>query len=77
MIQFEIVMFRSYLIYMQDGRTALSIACWDGKIDVVKLLLSLGANSDIQDEVNYHKIILLLLYKMHVDNTYDMYTLTY
>ena len=53
MIQFEIVMFRSYLICMQDGRTALSIACWDGKIDVVKLLLSLGANSDIQDEVNY------------------------
>lgn len=37
---------------MQDGRTALCIACWDGKIDTVKLLLRLKAKSDIQDEVH-------------------------
>ena len=36
---------------MQDGRTALSEACYKGNSECVDLLLKAGAKTDIQEEV--------------------------
>ena len=36
---------------MQNGRTALSRACYSGSSECVDLLLKAGAKTDIQEEV--------------------------
>ena len=46
----------------QDGQTALMLASDGGHIDVVQLLLSSGAQVDLQDEVR-HSINLYLAHK--------------
>ena len=46
----------------QDGWTALMLASDSGHTDVVQLLLSSGAQVDLQDEVR-HKINLLIIHK--------------
>ena len=38
-------------VITQDGDSALMIASWDGRIEVVSLLLKAGANTDLQDKV--------------------------
>ena len=40
-----------YDINVQDGYTALMVACVRDKVDVVKVLLQAGANKDIQNNV--------------------------
>ena len=46
----------------QDGWTALMLASDSGHTDVVQLLLSSGAQVDLQDEVR-HSINLLIIHK--------------
>lgn len=36
---------------MQEGRTALTLASWEGHISVVKVLVAKEADANIQDEV--------------------------
>ena len=43
--------YRMCLLFLKEGRTALSIACWKGNLDMASELLSAGANTDIQDQV--------------------------
>ena len=37
---------------MQDGRTALAWAAFEGDKQIVHILLNAGANPDIQDQVS-------------------------
>ena len=39
------------IIVLQDGDTALLLACREGKVDVVKVLLQAGADKNIQNKV--------------------------
>ena len=39
------------LFQLQDGRTALALATWNGHFGVVKELVAKGANPNIQDPV--------------------------
>ena len=46
-----------YIVLTQDGDTALLLACREGKVDVVKVLLQAGADMNIQNKVrnnNYY-----------------------
>jgi ankyrin repeat protein len=36
---------------LQSGETALYLACYEGKPEIVSLLLKAGARTDIQEEV--------------------------
>ena len=36
---------------LQEGRTALALASWEGHLSVVQVLVSKGADPNIQDEV--------------------------
>ena len=36
---------------LQGGETALNLACYEGKSEIVSLLLKAGARTDIQEEV--------------------------
>ena len=40
-----------YIVLTQDGDTALLLACREGKVDVVKVLLQAGADMNIQNKV--------------------------
>ena len=46
----------SFLLHLviQIGLTALSLAAYHGRADMVKMLLSCGASTDQQDDVNRH-----------------------
>ena len=44
------------MLLLQDGNTALHIACLNGYTEVVQYLLTNGANLSATDKVN-HKII--------------------
>ena len=39
------------IIVLQDGDTALLLACREGKVDVVKVLLLAGADKTIHNKV--------------------------
>ena len=46
-----------YIFVLQDGDTSLLLACRNGKVDVVKVLLQAGADKSIQNKVrnnNYY-----------------------
>ena len=52
----SVVMFTPVIILVfspQEGQTALMLASDSGHIDVVQLLLSSGAQVDLQDEVRH------------------------
>ena len=61
-------MFITVIVYVlfhfvsQDGWTALMLASDSGHTDVVQLLLSSGAQVDLQDEVR-HNMNLLIVHK--------------
>ena len=38
--------------YLQDGRSSLMLASWNGLHDVVEMVLSAGANVDLQCTVS-------------------------
>ena len=40
----------------QEGRTALSLASYEGHSDTVRILVQRGANTDVQDEVGEGKV---------------------
>ena len=40
-----------YIFVLQDGDTSLLLACRNGKVDVVKVLLQAGADKSIQNKV--------------------------
>ena len=40
----------------QEGRTALSLASYEGHSDTVRILVQRGANTDVQDEVGKGKV---------------------
>ena len=64
-IQLFVVMFIPVIFLIlspQDGQTALMLASDGGHIHVVQLLLSSGAQADLQDEVR-HSINLHLVHK--------------
>ena len=44
----------SYILYTQNGRTPLSLACVHGLSDVAQLLINKGANFDVTDRVSYY-----------------------
>lgn len=37
---------------LQEGRTALALASWDGHMSVVQVLVAKGADVNVQDEVH-------------------------
>ena len=41
----------------QEGRTALSLASYEGHSDTVRILAQRGANTDVQDEVGEGKVL--------------------
>lgn len=44
---------------IQEGRTALLIACWRGYSDIVNELLSAGAQCNIQDQVHVYRALIV------------------
>ena len=40
-----------FLFLLQEGRTALALASWDGCMTVVQVLVAKGADVNVQDEV--------------------------
>ena len=47
------------MVLLQDGWTALHIACYNGNTEVVKYLLTNGANLSATTKVNYKTLFLL------------------
>ena len=39
------------ILHLQEGRTALMIACWKGHLPIVMEMIRTGAKTDIQDQV--------------------------
>ena len=41
------------MLFLQYGQTALHYACMNGHTEIVKYLLTNGANLSVTDQVNY------------------------
>ena len=57
---------------IQEGRTALLVACWRGFLPIVDMLLKSGANTDAQDQVQC--TYMQCLYQLTVISSYAMST---
>ena len=55
------------MLLLQNGSTALHIACLNGKTEIVQYLLTIGANLSATNKVN-HKIIFLLIVCLKLQN---------
>ena len=44
------------IFYFQEGRTALSLASYEGHSDTVRILVQRGATTDVQDQVGDGKV---------------------
>ena len=42
-----------YIVSLQEGRTAISLASYQGHSDTVRILVQRGADTDVQDQVKY------------------------
>ena len=49
------------MLLLQDGNTALHLACANGKTEVVQYLLTNGANLSATNKVNHKTIFLLIV----------------
>ena len=45
-----------FVLPSQEGRTALSLASYEGCSDTVRILVQRGANTDVQDQVGDGKV---------------------
>ena len=58
---------------LQEGRTALLVACWRGFLPIVIMLIKSGANTNAQDQVH---VLYMTVYYMYVYNTIHTISLT-